>query len=152
LTLEEVEQGIAAGLGLDGAGTASFMEDLWTEYLGTLNEDLAEYFAALRTRFRTGILSNSLVGAREREQRRYRFMELCDELIYSHEEGFLKPDARLYLIACERLGVRPEQSVLLDDTPACVEGARAVGMHAITFTGNAQAIGELERLLGAGTN
>lgn len=151
-TLEEVERGIAAALALDGAATASFMEDLWTEYLGTLNVELAEYFAALRPRFRTGILSNSFVGAREREQRLYGFEALCDELVYSHEEGFVKPDARLYRIACDRLGTVPERSVLLDDTLGHVEGARAIGMHSIRFIDNAQAIGDLERLLGAGAN
>jgi putative hydrolase of the HAD superfamily len=38
-------------LGLDEVAIASFMGDLWTEYLGTLNIELARYFAALRPRF-----------------------------------------------------------------------------------------------------
>jgi hypothetical protein len=37
-------------------------------YLGTANTELIEYARSLRPRFRTGILSNSFVGAREREQ------------------------------------------------------------------------------------
>jgi FMN phosphatase YigB (HAD superfamily) len=59
----------------------------------------------------------------------------------------LKPDPRFYLIACERLGVPAQSCVLLDDVPAYVAGARAVGMHAITFIDNTQAIRELNELL-----
>jgi putative hydrolase of the HAD superfamily len=39
--------------------------ELWEEYLGTLNSELAIYFASLRPRVRTGILSNSF-GRRAR--------------------------------------------------------------------------------------
>jgi HAD superfamily hydrolase (TIGR01509 family) len=122
MSLPEVEQSIAGALGLKTAALSQFMGDLWTEYLGTLNEPLASYFERLRPRYRTGILSNSFVGAREREQERYGFADICDGLVYSHEEGLLKPDPRFYLIACDRLGVLPENAVFLDDVEVCVEG------------------------------
>lgn len=148
ITLAEVEQGIASALALDRAGLTTFMDDLWAEYLGTLNVELADCFTGLRPRYRTGILSNSFVGAREREHERYGFERMCDELVYSHEVGLLKPDARFYRLAAERLGVRVERCVFLDDTSECVEGARAVGMHAIEFTDTRRAICDLKRVLG----
>ncbi len=147
MTLAEVEQAIAAALGLDGAGLDRLMEDLWSEYLGTLNEPIADYFVGLSPRYRTGILSNSFVGARERERRRYGFEEMCDAVVYSHEEGMLKPDPRFYLVACERLGFSPASCLLLDDVQANVDGALAVGMQAITFIDNRQAIRDLDALL-----
>src|SRR4051794_7017411 len=55
----EVAQQVGANLGLDAAQVAAFMADLWTEYLGTLNGELAAYFAGLRPRYQTAILSNS---------------------------------------------------------------------------------------------
>lgn len=146
-TLAEVEEAIAAALGLEADALGRFMEDLWTEYLGTLNRDLADYFAGLRPRLRTGILSNSFVGAREREEERYGFGDMCDAVVYSHEEGFLKPDPRSYRAACTRLDVEPAKCVLLDDTQACVDGAHGIGMHAIRFTGNSGAMRDLEELL-----
>ena len=36
---------------------------------------------------------------------------------------------------------------LLDDVPANIDGARAVGMHAVLFTDTAQAIADLEALM-----
>jgi HAD superfamily hydrolase (TIGR01509 family) len=148
VTLPEVELRVAAALGLGDADLAEFMADVWAEYLGSLNTKLATYFAALRPRYRTGILSNSFVGAREREQAAYGFGDLCDVVVYSHEEGIEKPDRRSYLIPARRLGVRPDEAVFLDDTEACVVGARGAGMRAVLFTSSEQAIADVESCLG----
>jgi len=53
----------------------------------------------------------------------------------------------MYRAVCERLGVVPEAGVLLDDVQENVDGAIAVGMKAITYRNNAQAIAELEAVL-----
>jgi FMN phosphatase YigB (HAD superfamily) len=148
MSLPEVEAGIGRALALGRHDVQALMDDVWAEYLGILNEELADYFTRLRPRYRTGILSNSFVGAREREDRRYGFGEMCDAVVYSHEEGLLKPDPRFYRIACRRLGVPAGRCVFLDDTPAHVDGARAAGMRAIRFLDNDQCLHELGRLLG----
>jgi beta-phosphoglucomutase-like phosphatase (HAD superfamily) len=70
----------------------------------------------------TGILSNSFVGAREREQAVYGFEDLVDEIIYSHECGMAKPDPRIYALTCERFQVEPAQMAFLDDFEQCVDG------------------------------
>lgn len=144
LTLVEVERRTAAALGLDSATLAALMDDAWAEYVGTLNGEVGAYFRRLRLRYRTGILSNSFVGAREREQAAHGFEDMCDVIVYSHEVGCIKPEPRIYRLACERLGVAPEQAVLLDDVEANVEGARAVGMRAIAFVDTRQALADLE--------
>ena len=147
ITLAQAEQQIAAVLGLDAAQLGRFMEDLWTEYLGTLNTELARYFGTLRPRYKTGILSNSFVGARERERDAYGFEDLCDVVVYSHEEGLEKPDPRFYRIVTDRLGVRPDEAVLVDDHEMCVQGARDAGLAAVLFCDNEQAIADLEAYL-----
>ena len=147
LTLPEIERQTATVLGLAESRARALMDDRWAEYLGRLNEPLARYFAQLRPRYRTGILSNSFVGAREREQALYGFEQICDVVVYSHEEGLRKPDRRFYEIVCERLGVQQSDAIFLDDTQACVEGARRVGMTAIRFLGNEQAIAEIQSAL-----
>ena len=150
ITLPEFERGVAASLGLGPADLAHFMADLWAEYLGTLNTELTDYFAGLRPRYKTGILSNSFVGAREREQEAYGFADLCDLVVYSHEEGMQKPDPRFYRLASGRLRVAPEEAVFLDDMQDRVEAARAVGMHGVLFETNEQAIADIEACLRAG--
>ena len=120
---------------------------IWREYLGTANTELIEYARRLRPRYRTGILSNSFVGAREREQAAYGFEDLVDEVIYSHECGMSKPDPGIYRLACERLRVEPAQMAFLDDYGPCVEGARLAGIRAVLYQDSAQAIRDIERLL-----
>ncbi|WP_214325516.1 HAD family hydrolase [Nonomuraea sediminis] len=144
MSLEEVLVALEAVIG-DHA--QAYMEDVWVEYLGTLNVELAEYLRGLRPRYRTAIVSNSFVGAREREQAAYGFEDLVDHIVYSHEAGVAKPDPRIYHLACERLAVRPEEAIFLDDVEAFVEGARGVGMRAVHFRDTAQAIAEIEALL-----
>lgn len=144
---QAVEAGIAERLGLDSNQLAAFMADLWAEYLGTLNAELAEFFASLRPRYITAILSNSFVGARQREQAAYGFEDICDLIIYSHEEGMKKPDPAFYRLACERLKVQPHEMIFLDDIEVVVEAARNVGIKAIHYRSNQQAIAEIQAFL-----
>ena len=84
---DEVHQALTERIGLDARQLADFMGDIWREYLGTANAALIGYARRLRPRYRTGIVSNSFVGAREREQAAYGFEDLVDEIIYSYECG-----------------------------------------------------------------
>ena len=147
LTLEEVHQAIRDRLGLGEQQLAAYMADLWREYLGSANTELIEYARRLRPRYRTGILSNSFVGARERERAAYGFEDLVDEIVYSHEVGMAKPDPRIYGLVCTRLKVQPQEMIFLDDADQAVAGAREAGMHAVRYQDNAQAIEEIEKLL-----
>jgi epoxide hydrolase-like predicted phosphatase len=117
------------------------------EYLGTPNTELIAYFASLRPRYQTAILSNSFVGAREREHAAYAFGDLCDLIVYSHEEGMQKPDPRFYALLPARLHVQPHEILFLDDVEMCITGARACGIHAILYQNNRQAIADIESYL-----
>jgi putative hydrolase of the HAD superfamily len=135
--------------GMPSADLSEFQTELWAHYLGELNGELADYFAALRPRFRTALLSNSFVGAREREEERHGFSRITDLIVYSHEEGLLKPDPRIYERTCERLAVAPSDVVFVDDRKEHVRGAREVGMTALLYRGNVALIAELDALGGA---
>src|SRR4029077_12756562 len=147
ITLDDVHEALKDRLGLDDEKLAQFMADVWREYVGTANTELIEYARRLRPRYRTGIVSNSFVGAREREQAAYGFEDLVEEIVYSHEAGFSKPDPRIYELICSSLNVSPGEMVFLDDTEACATGAHDAGIHAVCYQDNAQAIAAIEELL-----
>lgn len=140
----DVERRVGELLGLNQAQVDALMADLWDEYLGSLNIELAAYFASLRPRYQTAILSNSFVGARQREEEHYHFAEMCDLIIYSHEEGIAKPDRRIFALTCERLGAQPAEVIFLDDVAGHVAAARELGIQAILFKETAQAIADIE--------
>lgn len=62
------------------------------------------------------------------------FMAAFGTIVVSGEEKVMKPDPAIYRILLERIGRPAEACVFIDDAQPNVEGARAVGMHAIRFT------------------
>ncbi|THA78545.1 HAD family phosphatase [Streptomyces sp. A0642] len=140
---QDVHEQLAARLALDASQVEAFMADLWTEYLGTPNEELIAYVRGLRGRCRLGILSNSFVGARERETALYGFDELVERIVYSHEIGIEKPDPRAFEAACAALGVKPERCLFIDDFAVNVEAAGAAGMQGHLFEDNARTIARI---------
>ncbi|WP_232663874.1 HAD family hydrolase [Pseudonocardia sp. TRM90224] len=53
--------------------------------------------------------------------------DLVDEYVFSFEHGVQKPDERIFKIACERLGVGPERSLMIGDSEVADGAARDVG-------------------------
>ncbi|MFP8959691.1 HAD family hydrolase [Streptomyces nanhaiensis] len=151
----EVRARISAELALDEEAVDTFMADLWTEYLGTANKELIACVRGLRGRcgpgLGLGILSNSFVGAREREEAAYGFGALVDRIVYSHEIGVLKPDLRAYEAACAAMGARPQDCLFVDDLPENVEAAREFGMQAHLHEDNARTIARITAHAGPGT-
>ncbi len=143
-TEEEVWQDVARRFHLTPDELHAFRHDFWRG--DRLDEELLRFFAALRPRYRTAILSNAWNGVRQLFAR-LGLDRAFDLFIISAEEGIAKPDLSIYLLAAARLGVQPEEAVLIDDLPANVAGARAAGMHAVHFRSPEQAMAELEGLL-----
>ena len=139
--------GLRAVMRADPAQHDEFIRDFWNLYLGELNVELAEWFQALRPRYVTALLSNSFVGAREREQDRYAFSKMTDLIVYSHEEGVQKPAPAIYEVTWQRLGIEPEEMVFLDDVEEYVAGGRNLGIQAVLHHENARSIAEIQALL-----
>jgi epoxide hydrolase-like predicted phosphatase len=64
-----------------------------------------------------------------------RLGEVFGTVVVSGQEGVMKPDPRIFHLLCDRAGVAPQDCVFIDDGPHNAEGARAVGMDGIHFTG-----------------
>jgi len=74
------------------------------------------------------------------------FLEYVDGAIFSYQVKMIKPDAGIFQALFDKYGLRAEECVFLDDLAANIEGARAVGMYGIVFTGLEEALAELEKL------
>ena len=112
----------------------------------TLDLDLINFLRSLRPKYRTGLLSNAWSDMREYLVSQ-KIDDAFDQLIISAEVGIMKPDARIYQLALEKLGVAPAEAVFVDDFAVNIEGARAVGMYTIQFTRLSQTLEELKKLL-----
>lgn len=53
--------------------------------------------------------------------------------ILSFEVGAWKPEAKIYQLALEKAGVKPEEAIFIDDQSENVDAAEALGIHGILF-------------------
>jgi putative hydrolase of the HAD superfamily len=74
--------------------------------------------------------------------------EIFEEIVDSAFVGCRKPEARIYELTLERIGMPAEACLFIDDLHTNVEGAEAVGMNAVHFRSNEQAIPEIRAALG----
>ena len=112
-----------------------------------LDIELVDYIRRLQGRYKTGVISNALSDVRAAIDNQWHMADAFDAITISAEVGVMKPDARIFHIALQSLGVQPAEAVFVDDFPHNVEGARAVGMHAIQFRNSEQIRLELEEIL-----
>ncbi|MEP6895862.1 MAG: HAD family phosphatase [Chloroflexota bacterium] len=149
LTLNQVHIKIGELMGWSETQVNELMDDSWREYLGSPNTELIDYFRNLRPHYQTAIISNSFVGAREKEAEHYQFDTICDFIIYSHEVGMSKPDPRIFKLGCERLGLQPNEVIFVDDHEDVMVSARELGIHCIQFKDNAHVIADIEACIRA---
>lgn len=70
-----------------------------------------------------------------------------EALIFSSRVGAAKPERAAFTRALDLMGSTPNEAVFIDDKPANVAGAQAVGITAIHFSGAAELSSALGRLL-----
>jgi YjjG family noncanonical pyrimidine nucleotidase len=89
---------------------------------------------ALRPRARLGIVSNNLTREQQDKLRFCGFDAHLDVVVISEEAGAWKPDAAIFRLALERIGVNAEEAVMIGDAwHADISGARAAGLRTIWF-------------------
>jgi 2-haloacid dehalogenase len=76
----------------------------------------------------------------------YPFFDELDGVFISGEVGVAKPDPAIFGLFLERFGLTAEEIVFIDDSPANVAAARALGIESIRFDDAAQTRRELVRL------
>ena len=79
---------------------------------------------------------------------RYDFFSRFRGIVISAHVEIIKPDAGIFEHLLSTCDLDPAQSVFVDDHPANVEGARAVGLQAVLFTDAASCRRQLDALLG----
>ena len=97
--------------------------------------------------YRTYCLSNYSYRVETEAAHALSFLKELDGGILSYKVHQIKPDPKIYQTLMERYGLKAEESVFLDDSPANIETARALGMQGILVTSQEQAVEALDQLL-----
>jgi HAD superfamily hydrolase (TIGR01509 family) len=112
---------------------------------------LLDYVRTLHESYKTGLLSNAFDDLRQIITERWHFEDAFDDMIISAEVGLVKPDARIFHLAVEQLGVEASHAVFVDDMQRNIEGAKNVGLVGIHFKNPLQVRGEVDNLLSGDT-
>lgn len=111
------------------------------------NIELLNYIKALKTKYKTAILSNANTGVLERYIPKDLLKDCFDEVIVSADLGIIKPDPDIYKVAAKRLGVEMNECIFIDDKQPYADQAKRLGMGAIVYRGFTDFKTELESLL-----
>ena len=117
---------------------------------GSLRPSMVEALSKCSSKFKTAMLTNNItpMGEQDLDEDVQKVVEIFDLLIESSIEGCRKPEEKFYEVACERLDVKPENCVFLDDLGINLKPARAMGMTTIKVIDPEDAIKELYEILG----
>jgi putative hydrolase of the HAD superfamily len=114
------------------------------------NEPLIEHMRSLRTRgYKLAICTNNVREWEPLWRAKLPVDEIFDVVVDSAFVGARKPEPRIYALTLQRLGVRPQAALLVDDIELNCQAARELGMEAVWFRTNEQAIEEIEAALAA---
>lgn len=115
---------------------------------GTKIEQTVELMKELKGQYGLAMLTN----APSRYSLDQRFQpgeldELFDVVVVSGEVGWDKPAPEIYTMTVEKLGVKPEECLFIDDIPAFTATAQALGIKAYTYTNTPESLSAIKMLL-----
>jgi putative hydrolase of the HAD superfamily len=137
---------VAARLGVGPASLARLQEDIAAA--GTWDEQLLATLRDVAGDARTAIVSNAWPHVRARLAEAH-LDHVTDAVVLSCEAGYAKPSPEIYRLALDQLNVRPEQALLIDDTPGYVLAAESEGLRGHRHEHTAGTIAAIERFLTA---
>ena len=123
---------------------------------GEVRPRMVEALLICKQHFKIGCITNNVNHGRgpgmapdsERASRAAEVMQHFHAILESSKTGIRKPDPRIYLMMCERLGIAPKACVYLDDLGINCKPAAQLGMTAIKVVSEAQALADLEGVTG----
>jgi putative hydrolase of the HAD superfamily len=137
------EETVGRGLDVDGW---KFLEAFYTALV--VRDEMVHAVRAIRERMKVAAITNNITREERSAENPLALDDLFDVVIESSKVGVRKPDPRIYLMACEEMGVAPGECVFLDDFGVNLKAARQLGMTTIKVDETTTALDELEATLG----
>ena len=133
----------AAGHAVDGRAVLALLA-------GELRPEMVEALRRCHERLTTALLTNNFMlgDGSEPSGPMADVLREFDVIVESSQVGLRKPDPAIYHLVCDKLGVEPNEAVFLDDLGINLKPARAMGITTIKVVDPAQAIEDLEAVVG----
>ena len=111
-----------------------------------INQGVLDLIHRLHGNYKLAVLSNSPPGL-SKWLADWNMLNFFKVVFCSGDEGMAKPDPEAFELTLERLGLKPNEAVFIDDTREHVEAARKLGLQGILFITAEELEKEIDLLL-----
>lgn len=123
-----------AEVGIADSGLASRLSDMFSAARKSLYRpyaDVESMLNQLASEYQLGLITNGVADLQWSKLERAGLVDAFQPVVISSEVGIGKPDAGAFQAALGQLRCRPEQVLLVEDSPRNIEGARKLKMQTI---------------------
>ena len=114
----------------EAIGFQGDLEKIEEEYLNTieLSDGFIDFVEKVRNKYKLAIISNDSSRWSEYLREKFDINKYFDVISISGDLKIQKPDERIFLLTIEKLGVKPEDCIYVDDRSGNLNAAKKVGM------------------------
>lgn len=110
------------------------IDEAWSALLLGIPEYKLDKLLSLRERYRLFLLSNTnavhwRVGRKCFDYKGYKAEDYFDQIFLSHEIHELKPTPEAFMKVAQLAGIKPEETLFVDDLQVSCDAAAALGFH-----------------------
>lgn len=98
-----------------------------------IKPEMRNLILSLKKAYKTAALSNTIKPHKDYMLEHYPLKEMFDYLFFSCEMGMRKPEPEIYTTALDKMNVKPENVIFIDDMKRNVDAAKENGINGILF-------------------
>ena len=124
-------------------------KEFFKEYTNRLFEKIPSTLALikkLKKKYKVALLSNTTKIDFDCVTKKLREFPLFDAITLSFELGSVKPEKEIFIDSLNKLNLKPNECVFIDDIKEYSEAASKIGIHGIYYTSYENLIKELKKL------
>lgn len=113
------------------------IDSAFNQFLTGIPQERLRALRQLRKRYGVYLLSNTnpimmngFIAEQFRHEEGMEMKDYFDGVVASYVAKCYKPDREIFDYACEKCGIKPEETLFFDDSQANVDAARALGFYA----------------------
>ena len=117
----------------EAIGFQGDLEKIEKDYLDTieLNDGLLDFVKSVRMKYKLAIISNDSSGWSRYLREKFNINQYFDVISISGDLKIRKPDERIFRLTIEKLAVKAEECLYVDDRRGYLGAAKKVGMNTI---------------------
>jgi len=110
-----------------------------------VDQKILDFVKELSKKYKVAVLNNEVKEWNIYRINTFNIKDYFEIIVSSCDVGYAKPEREIYEIVLERLGVKAEEAIFIDDRMGNISGAEKLGIKSILFEDREQMIEDLEK-------